>query len=194
MSVSSPGSLADQASRDRGADVTRAFLELVTERGFHGASMSLVARRARVANGTIYVHHRSKDDLVLTVYRQIKDDLGHAAVAGVDPTKPPRERFLVLWNNVLEHLQADPVRAQFLVQVDVSPFAVRAHESVTAEEDPLYAAAAVPDMAAELVDLPSVVLYDLAFGPAVRLAASGEPTTQETRRRLANSCWRAVTS
>lgn len=77
---------------DRAQRVRRAFLELVAERGFH-ASMMAVAARAGVAAGTIYVHHASKDELVLAVYREIKRDLGAAAVAGIHSTARPEDRF-----------------------------------------------------------------------------------------------------
>lgn len=182
---------------DRAALVRRAFLELVAERGFHGASMSSVAQRAGVAAGTIYVHYASKDELVLAVYRDVKRELGSAAVAEVDSDTPPRMRFETMWRNVLAHLSADPDRARFLIQVDASPYSAPAHADVLADrDDPLMAAASTNDMVEVLVDLPPDVLYDLGFGPAVRLAASraGEPPLDEDElARLVEACWRAIT-
>jgi TetR/AcrR family transcriptional repressor of multidrug resistance operon len=182
---------------DRAALVRRAFLELVAERGFHGASMSSVAQRAGVAAGTIYVHYASKDELVLAVYRDVKRELGSAAVATVDSDTPPRMRFETMWRNVLAHLSADPDRARFLIQVDASPYSAPAHTDVLADrDDPLMAAASTNDMVEVLVDLPPDVLYDLGFGPAVRLAASraGEPPLDEDElARLVEACWRAIT-
>ncbi len=182
---------------DRAALVRRAFLELVAERGFHGASMSSVAQRAGVAAGTIYVHHASKDELVVAVYRDVKRELGSAAVANVDPAGPPPARFETMWRNVLAHLSADPNRARFLIQVDASPYFAPAHADVLADrDDPLLAAASTDDMVEVLIDLPPDVLYDLGFGPAVRLAASraGEPPLDEDElARLVEACWRAIT-
>lgn len=182
---------------DRAALVRRAFLELVAERGFHGASMSSVAQRAGVAAGTIYVHHASKDELVLAVYRDVKRELGSAAVANVDPSDPPPARFETMWRNVLAHLSADPDRARFLIQVDASPYFAPAHTDVLGDrDDPLLAAASANDMVEVLIDLPPDVQYDLGFGPAVRLAASraGEPPLDEDElARLVDACWRAIT-
>ena len=53
---------------DRPAAIRLALRDLVADRGFHGASMSDVARRARVAVGTAYVHYESKEELVYATY------------------------------------------------------------------------------------------------------------------------------
>lgn len=188
--------ISAKPNSDRGALVRRAFLELVAERGFH-ASMGAVAKRAGVAAGTIYVHHASKDDLVIAVYREVKRDLGVAAVSAVDPGAAPANRFRVVWRNVFQHLAADPVRARFLIQVDASPYADAAHEAVVRDGgDPLMAAAAAPEMVDLLVDLPPGHLYNLAFGPAIRLAAHvGRPSALDGKvtDRLIEACWRSIT-
>jgi len=155
-----------QPGVDRGALVRRAFLELVAERDFH-ASMGAVAERAGVAAGTIYVHHASKHDLVMTVYRDVKRNLSAAAVSAIDPEAAPADRFRAIWRNVLQHVTADPVRARFLVQAEESPYADTARAAVHDGGDPLMAAASAPDMAALRVELPPEHLYDLVFGPVV---------------------------
>ena len=91
------------------------------------------------------------------------------------------------------HLRADPARARFLVQVESSPYAGPAHTHHLAQgEDPLVAAAAAPDMAAALVELPLEVLFDLGLGPAVRLAAAETLLTAEQLSLVARGCWRSV--
>ncbi|MBA2633045.1 MAG: TetR/AcrR family transcriptional regulator [Chloroflexi bacterium] len=182
---------------DRARRIRRAFLELVAERGFH-ASMGAVAERAGVAAGTIYVHHASKEALITAVYRELKRDLGAAAIAGIDPTARPEHRFRVTWHNIFRHLNADPIRARFLVQVDASPYAGVAHAAAVEDgEDPLVAAAAAPDMAPLLAALPAAVLYDLGFGSAIRLAArvdgSSDIMDGPATERLIDACWRAIT-
>ena len=180
---------------DRAALVRRAFIELVASRGFHGATMAAVAERAGVATGTIYVHHASKDDLVLAAYRHVKRDLGFAATTDLDPAASPDVRFRVIWRNVLGYLAAHPEQARFLLQVDASPFAGAAHAAVLEDgDDALVAQASAPDMTALLVDLPSRLLYELAFAPAIRLAAANDvPLVPDVERRVAAACWRAVT-
>ncbi len=53
-------------TRDR---LARAALELFTTRGYHETTTPLIATRAGVAEGTIYRHFASKDELLNEVYR-----------------------------------------------------------------------------------------------------------------------------
>ena len=179
---------------DRAAAVREALRRLVARRGFHGASMSAVAAEAHVATGTAYVHYESKDDLVLAAYVEAKRELGLAAFRGVDPAAPPAARFRQLWLGVFDHLRADPDRARFLLQVDSSPYAERAHDLAMATNgDPLMAEAVTPDLDGVLVRLPPMVLYDLAVGPILRTVASGRRLSTEEREAMAEACWRAIT-
>ncbi len=177
---------------DRPARIRQALRALVADRGFHGASMQAVAKAAGVAAGTAYVHYGSKDELVIDAYRELKSQLSAAAVHEVDLALPPADRFLALWHNIHRFLADQPERARFLLQVDVSPYAAPAHDAVLDRhpDDPL--AAAMDDVLDLLVDLPPLVLFDLAVGPAIRLVASEVQLDPAAVDRLARSCWRAV--
>ena len=168
-------------------------MELVAERGFRGTSMAAVAERASVATGTAYVHYSSKDDLVLAAYVELKADLGLAATGAIDPTAPPPERFRLMWFAIRNHLAANPERAQFLVQVEMSPYAEAGHEAALAQDDGNLLEAVGADMLEMFVDLPGLVLYDLAIGPLVRIIASGNDLTAKDWDRLCSASWRAVT-
>lgn len=179
---------------DRAAAVRAALRRLVAAHGFHGVSMSAVAREANVATGTAYVHYASKHDLVLAAYREAKRALGLAAASAVDPADPPEQRFMDLWSAALAHLLDHPDDARFLQQADASPYAAELHaEGLQADDDHLVAEASRTDLAGLLTPLPLDVLYDLAFGPAVRRAASGVPLDEPERTILARACWRAIT-
>lgn len=179
---------------DRAAAVRRSLRELVAERGFHGASMSAVAKAAGVAAGTAYVHYESKDELVYATYEEIKRDLGQAVVAAVDPDAVPEGRFHQIWHAVRDHLAADPARARFLTQMEESPYLEEAHSRLPTEDDPLMKEAARPDMAARLAPLPPEVLFFLGFGPAIRLAGSGMELDEAQLEALVRACWRAITA
>jgi TetR/AcrR family transcriptional repressor of multidrug resistance operon len=180
---------------DRPARIRRALLELVAERGFRGTSMAAVAERAGVAAGTAYVHYASKDELVMAAYLEVKAELGSAGATAVDPAAEPRVRFVALWHAIYAHLDADPDRARFLIQVEASPYAAEAHAAAMArDDDELLAAASAPDMHAVLADLPSEVQYDLGIAPAVRIVARGDRPDRRTLERVAAACWRAITN
>lgn len=167
------------------------MLELVAERGFRGTSMAAVAQEAGVAAGTAYVHYDSKDDLIVAAYLELKSELAAAALAGVEPGDPPEAQFHRVWRNVHAHLSADPARARYLSQVEASPYIRRAHELAAERGDPLVEASR--HMARYTVDLPAMLVWDLAFGPAIRLAADTEIELEDSELEvLARACWRAV--
>lgn len=178
---------------DRPTAIRRALRDLVADRGFHGASMSAVAKAAGVATGTAYVHYESKAELVYATYLEIKADLGTAVLAHYDPSAPPHVR----WNQVLvavyAHLAAEPARARFLTQLEESPYHEEAHARLAASGDPLVAIAAAPDLADELVPLPPEVIYALSMGVVVRLIAANVRLEPHELDLLVQSTWRAVT-
>ena len=192
---------------DRAAAVRRALRRLVAEHGFHGASMSNVAKEAGVATGTAYVHYASKDELVFATFLEAKRELGAAAMANVDSEAPVHDRFVQIWLGIYRHLADEPERARFLAQIDSSPYASAAHEmAMRIDGDPIMAEAAALDAAAVLAPLPLEILYDLGLAPAVRLAAgiiyaSGVLGTSESAelfdddmlQQIAEACWRAIT-
>jgi len=180
------------AQIDRAAAVRAALRALVAERGFHGASMSAVARQAGVATGTAYTHYDSKDALVLAAYAETKAQLADAVIETVDQHATVAERFRAIWLGIYHDLAARPEHARFLVQFDDSPYRTRAHDAI-GEDDPLLALASAPDFIAELLPLPLDVLYELGIATAVRLAAARVELRDEQLDLVVAACWRAIT-
>lgn len=174
---------------DRAALVRRAMIELVAEKGIHGASMSRVAQRAGVATGTAYVHYESKEKLLIAAFVEAKSQIGAVVVRDVDLTSPPEETFAALWRRLYDYLRADPHVARFLTQLDESPLRSPAHEAL-ADDDPMVQLGA--RMAQHLVELPTEIIYELGLAPAVRLAASNTKLDGVQISRVIDSCWRAI--
>jgi AcrR family transcriptional regulator len=62
--------------------ILAATLRLVSERGFHDAPMSLIAKEAGVSAGIIYHYFDNKEDLIHALFTQAKRDFGAAVSAG----------------------------------------------------------------------------------------------------------------
>ena len=92
-----PPSAGDAPGRTRSARQTRdrlarAALELFTARGFHGTTTPLIAARAGVAEGTIYRHFPSKEDLLNEVFRAAVRAMGEP-LKEANPDWPCRARL-----------------------------------------------------------------------------------------------------
>ncbi len=61
--------------QDKRKDILSAALKLFVEFGFHGTPTSKIAAEAGVANGTLFHYYKVKDDLVIALYNDIKNEL-----------------------------------------------------------------------------------------------------------------------
>jgi len=180
---------------DRAAAVRRALRTLVARHGLHGASMSAIAKEAGVAQGTAYAHYQSKEQLLVAAYLELKREMGTAACADMDRAATPHDRFIQVWLGVYHFLAEEPERAQFMLQIESSPYARVAHEmGMAVPDDPMMAEAAALYAAAVLAPLDLDVLYDLAYWPAIRRAARGDGIDETAARAIAEACWRAITT
>lgn len=69
--------------------ITDAAVDVFAEKGFHQARIADIARKAGVADGTIYLYFKNKEDLLLSVFEEKMDylltELGHALQDINDP-------------------------------------------------------------------------------------------------------------
>lgn len=97
-------------------------LRLVSERGFHDTPMSLIAKEAGVAAGTIYRYFENKDALINELFITLKKEMLNVAYANIEPTDSPKTMFKKLWRNYFEHCLENPEEMRFIEQFHNSPF------------------------------------------------------------------------
>jgi len=99
---------------DKRTAILDAALDLFVERGYYGTPVPLVAEHAGVGAGTIYRYFKSKEDLVNTLYRQVKQSLANFVLAGVKQDVPAREIFRQLWFRLADFARKYPKGFAFL--------------------------------------------------------------------------------
>lgn len=87
---------------DKQKEILNAALKLFTEFGFHGTPTSKIAQEAGVANGTLFHYYKTKDDLIVALYVDIKKRLGFCVAQGEKPGATLKERAK---NNYISALQ-----------------------------------------------------------------------------------------
>ena len=102
--------------------ILNAAMHLITENGFHGTPMSMVAKRANVAAGTIYHHFENKEDLINQLYASLKRKFGEALMKNNSSDGNVKEQFFQLWMNMYEYFINNPEEFRFLEQYANSPF------------------------------------------------------------------------
>ncbi len=188
------------STKDKQTTILQAALELIAERGFHGAPMSLVAQRAGVSAGIIYHYFASKEELIHTLYRQIEADFSRALLLGTPQSLLLVEAFTQIWLNAYHFYRAHPYEARFLEQYKHSPFhqATAVPDQLLANGDfALIAQLFAADPADRPVkDLPFDVIYELTLGVAARIAylhaADEHAIDDQLLEQIAAACWQAV--
>ena len=85
----------------------QAAVELYSAKGFAGASVLDVARRAHVTKGAFYHHFESKAHLIMAIHNNFVDlqiaDITAITAKGLAPTETLAEVILVIFRNMIAH-------------------------------------------------------------------------------------------
>ena len=105
------------SAADRGGDKRERILDaaetIFAKHGFFAAKVSDVAKEAGVADGTIYLYFKSKDDLLISLFERRMAQVNGAlksAIAG----KPPREQLRAFVRAYVELVHDEPAAAEVL--------------------------------------------------------------------------------
>ena len=104
------------------AALIESSVQMVANCGFHGASLSLIAGLAGFAAGTIYVHFKSKDHLMLETYRELERRCLAAVMKGYPSQGSTRQCFSHLADGVIRHFMLFPDEFLFADQFLSSPY------------------------------------------------------------------------
>ena len=182
---------------DKRAAVLQAMMELVTEHGFHGTAMSMVAKRAGVAAGTIYHYFESKEEVINELYKELKQQMGAALMQESSRKGTIKDRFFEFYFNLYHYFVEHPDQFHFLEQYSNSPYI-----SQTAREENKRFDQPVLDFLQQGIELGVMrpldlrIMIALVYGHVVSLAKlnlSQEMTiTQEQLEQAAQSSWDGV--
>lgn len=119
----------------------RAAIILVAREGLAAATTAAIAQKAGLAEGTLYRHFETKDDLFIEAYRQLKAAIFLNAAADVELSALPPERLKKTWRAIYDAYRADR---------DAFQFGQRFMESTLAEREGGQAMRAISEMVAGL--------------------------------------------
>jgi AcrR family transcriptional regulator len=116
---------------DKKQAIFESTLELIREHGFHGAPMSLVAKNAGVAAGTIYHYFESKDHLIVALYEYNRDRVTSVIESAFAKENTYRENFFSIWTGLYRFYVQEPNVLIFFEQFVNSPFKVDKYPDYT---------------------------------------------------------------
>ena len=177
--------------------ILKATMELITEHGFHATPMSMIAKQAGVAAGTIYNYFPSKDVLINQLYTELKAKMGSALLQNNESSGNLREKFFQLYHNLFQYFTEQPEEFIFLEQYSNSPFISQTPEGENLQfQRPVVAFLQGGIELGVLRNMEIELMTALLYGHVVAVAKlhlSGRLEINENiLQRSAQSCWDSV--
>lgn len=121
--------MARPLSPEKQNAILRAALEVVAVEGL-SASTARIARKAEVAEGTIFTYFATKEVLLNELYIDLKKDLAAAVGRRFPAGLGSREKIRHLWTSYIRWGAADPLKHRALRQLAVSEHVSEASREV----------------------------------------------------------------
>jgi AcrR family transcriptional regulator len=112
--------MARPKSEDKRNAILGAATHLFAERGLTAAPTSEISKQAGVAEGTLFTYFKTKDDLINTLYREIKLELADAMMSDFPRKKNVRTRLRHVWDRYVNWGIANSKQRKALAQLQVS--------------------------------------------------------------------------
>src|SRR5580693_8559014 len=112
--------MARPKSEDKRNAILDAATRVFAERGLTAAPTSEISKQASVAEGTLFTYFKTKDDLINSLYREIKLELADAMMSDFPRKKNVRTRLRHVWDRYVRWGIANPKQRKVLGQLLVS--------------------------------------------------------------------------
>ena len=182
---------------DKRTLILETTLDLLSEFGFHGTPISLIAQRAGVGAGTIYRYFPNKEELINELFKEIKRKIIRAMLNNYREEGTFKERFKHLWKNMVYYYIDHPRDFQFIEQHRYAPYM----SNLTREESfmilsPIMMFFIESKRARAMKDLPLYTIIALLYGPIVSLLKqhidNNQNLSDDRIEQAAEACWDAV--
>ena len=150
--------------------ILKSTLELIADKGFHGMSMSDLAKHAGISPGTVYVYYKSKDDLIVDLFHVIRLEMEEAILHEFNSSLDLHFQYNLLTSNLIKYYLKNKHAFLFMEQFYLSPFMEHVFEAFSGK---------VVDSFKEIYskglqegvfkNLPLEVMTSLIYGPIVSL-------------------------
>ncbi|MCD6016955.1 MAG: transcriptional regulator, TetR family [Bacteroidetes bacterium] len=107
---------------DKKEEILKSALKLFAEFGFHATPTSKIAKEAGVANGTLFHYYKTKEELILALYKHTQGELSKYVYSRVSQEDSLEIVFKSVYCNSIEWALENKAEFQFIQQFSSSPF------------------------------------------------------------------------
>ncbi|MEM9491791.1 MAG: TetR/AcrR family transcriptional regulator, partial [Myxococcota bacterium] len=106
------------SDKEKGGDKRERILDaaekIFAENGFYNARVAQIARAAGVADGTIYLYFKSKDDLLISLFESRMERVNQNLYRAANTAERPADKLLAVIRTHLEMVRTSPREAEVL--------------------------------------------------------------------------------
>ncbi len=102
----------DELKRHRREEILRAAVEVFADRGYFAARMREVAERAGVADGTLYLYFKGKEDLLVSILEEYAEAFLTRARRDAEKASDPSDKLRIVVERHLFSMESDRALAQ----------------------------------------------------------------------------------
>ena len=183
--------------KDKRRAILEASLGLITSHGFHGTSMKMIAEKAQIAAGTIYVYFANKEEMIKALYQEIGLEINEIINTQNKPKSPFSVNFMSIWTAILDFYRMDPRKPEFITQFTYSPYII---DEVSGDQnillEPINSIFEEAKKKGLIKNLPIASLIALSHSPITALVRMTKyrhvALTDVEIREYARSCWAAI--
>ncbi|MDR7665638.1 TetR/AcrR family transcriptional regulator [Methanosarcina sp. Z-7115] len=88
--------------KDKKTAIMESALKLFTERGFHGTSTAQISKEAGVATGTLFNYFPTKEDLINSLYFEVKGQLSQSMGKEIETQSTFQDKLRKIWLNLIK--------------------------------------------------------------------------------------------
>ena len=176
--------------------ILQAMLEIVSERGFHDAPMSLLAKRSGASAGVIYHYFASKDEIIVALYVHLRELKRRQLLEGYSPEMSARDGFLLMAMNTYRFYRRNAKELRFLHQFESAGFNPPPEDTIVMnrEANEFQQRYLSKFKGGVLKDLHPDVIKELTLGTIERLARLPKKLQDKELRELAEGMWVLVSA
>lgn len=124
--------MISQSKIEKRALILETATKLFVERGFHATPTSAITKEAGMSAGILFHYFKTKDDLIVQLYVDLKMEYTSCVLKDVDTLKAGISKLRLIWNNSWKWGLENPLKFNFLRQADTSIYSekIKSHPDI----------------------------------------------------------------
>lgn len=110
-----------QIASYRKKQITRAAYEIIAEKGYYNFTMMDIAKRAGVSSGLIHHYFKDKENMLVTLLREMQQNIRNSVEKAIEQVDDPREQLDIFMNQAFKLVEDEReyiyVTYDFLTQI-----------------------------------------------------------------------------